>query len=354
LPEFPAEVQPLSSCAGPNYVDCWNKYWRWTKEESFKSEMRKIVLADDFLTDNFLSTDIRVPITLLETNACSPFASNGIRDNIWDNFTSESYKNLPSVGEITWYHPYDQDPQPKAQKFPAPAGGRGFTRPASLVSVWSTAPFLLNNSVGRFEWEPSVEARLRSFEDSIGKMLWPERRDKDSILGDKLRADFNPGLSLPSLIDRTTATSYIRVPMGYIPEGLTSLAGFGRTWFPWLFGANAGIEIGPIPKGTPVNLLANLRLLSDGTALTDRAEQTRKVLELLLRTKEALKSLPPSATDEQAKQAFGPLVGDFLKLSTCPDFIVNRGHYFGTNYQSAETPLSDDDKKALIEFLKTF
>ena len=30
--------------------------------------MREIVLAPDFLDDNFLSTDVRVPVTLLETN----------------------------------------------------------------------------------------------------------------------------------------------------------------------------------------------------------------------------------------------------------------------------------------------
>jgi hypothetical protein len=34
-------------------------------------------------------------------------------------------------------------------------------------------------------------------------------------------------------------------------------------------------------------------------------------------------------------------------VSKCPDFIVNRGHLFGTT-------LPDDDKRALIEFLKTF
>ena len=34
-------------------------------------------------------------------------------------------------------------------------------------------------------------------------------------------------------------------------------------------------------------------------------------------------------------------------MSKCPDFIVNRGHLFGTT-------LPDADKRALIEFLKTF
>ncbi len=43
-----------------------------------------------------------------------------------------------------------------------------------------------------------------------------------------------------------------------------------------------------------------------------------------------------------------------MKVSKCPDFVVNKGHYFGTNLSKEEPPLSDDDKRALIEFLKTF
>jgi hypothetical protein len=43
-----------------------------------------------------------------------------------------------------------------------------------------------------------------------------------------------------------------------------------------------------------------------------------------------------------------------LALSKCPDFVVNRGHYFGTAMFPEETPLSDADKTALIAFLKTF
>jgi hypothetical protein len=42
-----------------------------------------------------------------------------------------------------------------------------------------------------------------------------------------------------------------------------------------------------------------------------------------------------------------------LSLSKCKDFVVNKGHYFGTNLQTEETPLGDDDKRALIAFLKT-
>jgi hypothetical protein len=41
-------------------------------------------------------------------------------------------------------------------------------------------------------------------------------------------------------------------------------------------------------------------------------------------------------------------------MSKCPDYVVNKGHYFGTNLQPDEPGLSDSDKLALIGFIKTF
>jgi hypothetical protein len=126
-------------------------------------------------------------------------------------------------------------------------------------------------------------------------------------------------------------------------------------WFPWIFG-DAGVEVGPIPVGTPVNLLANLSLISESGDTTDKFEQAKKVLALLLKIKHDLKSLPKGASDEEARKVFANLAGPLLELNKCPDFVVNRGHYFGTSYfkEKDEPGLSDDDKWALIEFLKTF
>ncbi len=42
-----------------------------------------------------------------------------------------------------------------------------------------------------------------------------------------------------------------------------------------------------------------------------------------------------------------------MAFSKCPDYVVNRGHYFGTGYDN-EPALSLEDRRALIEFLKTF
>ncbi len=345
--KLPSSLTGLSpdGCAGPNYLACFDRYWQWTKTDEFKKEMRKIVQASDFLEGNYLSSEVRIPVTLLQTNACSPLATNALRGNIWDNFSSESYKNLPSVGSITVHHPITGEPY----QYKMPAGGRGYTRPPSLISVWSTAPFLLNNSVGKFDPDPSVDGRMRSFNDAIEKMLWPEKRDKDPILGDKI----------PGFIDRTQdldgkgRPSYLRVAKGYLPDALQRAAEPGQRALPWLFGSG-GIEIGPIPSGTPVNLLANLNPLSESGTTIDPAHN-RELLNFAIKAAHDLQSLPRAASDAEAKKAFEDLVEPLLKLSKCPDFVVNRGHYFGTGYlKEGEPALSDDDKRALIEFLKTF
>jgi hypothetical protein len=338
FPPPPPDANP-GLCAGAGYLDCWNRYWAWTQTDDFRSKMRPIVLANDFLDGNYLSTDLRVPVTLLETNACSPLATNGLRDNIWDNFTSESYKNLPSVGTITVYHPVTGEPRP----YVMPAGGRGYTRPPSLISLWSTAPFLLNNSVGRFEVDPSVAGRMASFQNSIEQMLWPERRDKDQLLGNKI----------PGLIDRTTSQSYLRVASGYLPDKLQGMLGFWSRLAPALFG-DEGIEIGPFPSGMPVNLLANLNLLPESTDLAERLRHDKEALDLLIKVKADLARLPKTATDDESRKILAGVVDPLLALSKCPDFVVNRGHYFGTSLLKSEPGLSDDDKNALIAFLKTF
>jgi hypothetical protein len=338
IPTPAAGLDP-NGCSGKDYLTCWNKYWDWTKTDDFKSKMRTIVQQKDFLEGNFLSTDQRVPVTLLQTNACSPLATNAIGGNIWSDFSSQTYKDLPSVGSITVYHPYTGE----ASTYNMPAGGRGYTRPASLISLWSTAPYLLNNSVGNFNPSPSVDARMSSFQDSIEKMLWPEKRDKDLLLPDKL----------PGRIDRTTETSYIRIATGFLPDYLRPLLSTGERFFPALV-HEEGITLGPIPKGTPVGLLANLDLLGEGMSGEEKIQHQKQVLDLLLRMKHDLASLPPNPSDDDARRIFANLVPDLLRLSKCPDYVVNRGHYFGTSFFPGEPPLSDDDKRALIEYLKTF
>jgi hypothetical protein len=351
-PDAPKKIFDAKGCSGPDYLKCWDEYWAWTKTDEFKNKMRDIVLAPDFLDGNFLSAEFRVPVTLLQTNACSPLATNAIRGNIWDNFSSDTYKDLPSVGEITVYNPATGDPV----KYQMPAGGRGYTRPASLISLWSTAPFLLNNSVGKFNADPSVASRIDSFQDSIEKMLLLKPRDTDPVLErafqEKNIHDF------PGVVDRTTRTSYIIVRSGYLSDTLSGLVGWGDWLFPSFYGKckertdlqRGDICLGPIPGGTPIGLLTNLNLDQSGG---DRLARNAKLLKLLVKLRNDLKALGDNPSDDDARKVFANLVGPLMEVSKCPDYVVNRGHYFGTGY-NGEPALSDDDKRALIEFLKTF
>ena len=342
LPTPPADANP-GSCSS-DYLQCWNRYWQWTQTEDFKAPARHLVAQPDFLDDNYLSTDLRVPVTLLQTNACSPLATNGIAGNIWDNFTSATYKSLPPVGKITYYQPFTGE----ARTYDMPGGGRGYIRPASLVSLWSTAPFLLNNSVGPFLPSPSVEARLQSFQASIAQMLWPGLREKDTLLGAKI----------PGKIDRTTAPSYLRVPAGYLPGALRPFVGLAASLMPTVFSAQAaqrGVVLGPIPSGMPVELLANLQLVLDSGGTLDRLRLDRELLSAILKLSSALSSARGKSDEEARRIVFSPdVVEALLKVSKCPDFIINRGHYFGAEGVPGEAPLSNEERTALIVYLKSF
>jgi hypothetical protein len=232
-----------------------------------------------------------------------------------------------------------------------PAGGRGYTRPPSLISLWSTAPFLLNNTVDEraFVQDPSVDARMRVFQASIEQMLWPEKRAHDAQLGDKTSGD-------PIyVIDRTTQPSKISMPADYVPATLRPLSAQLHRLAPALFDADGGVTIGPFPKGLPVNILANLQPLSESSDPIEKLRHVERLVQLLVDLKVYLATLPPNATDEQMVKEIGEKMGPaLLALNKCPDFEVNRGHYFGTGQVGGEPPLSDSDKLALIEFLKTF
>ena len=270
------------------------------------------------------------------TNICSPIATNAIAGNIWDNFSSQSYKDLPSVGSVQLRNPLSGAEYPYTLK----GGGRGFTRPASLVSLWSTAPFLQNNSVGPFDPSPSVEARMKVFQASIEQMLWPERRRNDELF---------TGLKIEGAgvgwIQRTTADSFIRVPEGYLPDGLRPLLGIGRRLFPYLF-RDGEVSIGPIPKGTPVSLITSMDLLGADLPKDQQKEHRQKLLTLLKQIQAELK---------RGGDAFGNrnVLETMLSMSNCPDLVIDKGHYFGTNLYTEEPGLSDAEKRDLIGFLKT-
>jgi hypothetical protein len=181
---------------------------------------------------------------------------------------------------------------------------------------------------------------MRVFEDSIEKLLWPERRETDAIFGASRAAG-------TGAIDRTNAPSAIWVPSGYVPDPLRPLLGLGRRLFPMFF-PGGELTIGPIPQNFPVSVLANADLTGAELPTLDARHAHREKLVKLLRI---LKKDLRNGSDIFADRA---LTDGLVDISKCPDFVVNKGHYFGTALQPDEAPLDDADKRALIEFIKTF
>ena len=271
--------------AGPQYRECWDRYWAWAQSDEFKRSMKALVThrspdgRETFLQGNYLSTERRVPLDVIGTNACSAIATNGLSGDIWDNFTSSTYKSLPPAREVTVNHPVSGAPMSLR-----PLGnGRGYIRPASLVSLWSTAPFLLNNSVGyndssgddyyynlrhqegygygatcpaadpKDPYLPCVENRLGAFEQSIAEMLSPARRRKDLLTTEQV----------PGYLYRTTAPSCLKVPAGYSPDIVRTFAR-PLSWVAgWAVKPDGSVNLGPFPKGFPINALVNTKLLPD-------------------------------------------------------------------------------------------
>lgn len=244
--------------------------------EKAKQWYLQSVLSSDFLDGNFLSDDKRYPITLIGTNAARALGTNAKFGHLWEQFSSKTYKQLPSPGKLTLENPFDTD---KPIEFEVPGGGTGYYRTPSLVNAWATAPFFHNNSLGKYTKDPSVAGRVNAYTDAMEKLLWSEKRE--------------------GIIKRTTTDSALRLPLG--------------------------IRI-PIPQGTPVNLLANL----------DQRNLISKIA-----SREFLEKIDLSGKPQQK------LTNLLLQVSQSPDFIEDKGHPFGWE-------LSDEDKKALIEFVKTF
>jgi hypothetical protein len=190
-----------------------------------------------------------------------------------------------------------ENPFDHAQPITFPIRNGGYYRTPSLINVWATAPFLHNNMLGTFTGDPSVKGRMTAYEDAAEKLLWPEKR-----IG-------------KGTIKVTGTDSVLKI---------------------------RDIEV-RIPAGTPVDLLMNISLYEaiQPSQAFELLNQLAKNPQLLVRLVQALKN--QGQYDQELKQ-FVPLL---LARNQSPDFIQDHGHTFGAE-------LRDDQKHALIEYMKTF
>lgn len=436
---------------------------QWFEDPAYLIWAETVVEEPTFWKENFLSTDYRIPVNVVNTNSARAMGTNGMTGHMWHDFASESYRQLPSPGAIDYFNPYKgkdggmdsfmpRHINPNTREADG-GGGPGYYRVPSLMSIWATAPLLHNNSLGLYNNDPSVDGRLLAFDDAIRKLLWPEKRLQSSsyngATASRLQEDHG-------LIWRTTQESYLAIDSERVPAMLHRLPGIANlhkrkglhwlhavqplwlpsmilmgggllvlwlsrapqrrsvggavliaalliavvlwlantfaasTWIggltciqPWPLPAaalllvavvlllpiqprptrwsgylfvvfslavgtvvyfNAGklgdIRLGPIPAGTPVNLLANFN------SEADRGTQKESVATLVNGLAEVKsRHLDAEATQKVLKEKIAPAL---MQVNKCPDFVMDKGHYFPWF-----DGMTDDDKNALIELLKT-
>jgi hypothetical protein len=169
------------------------------------------------------------------------------------------------------------------------------------------------------------------------------------------RMDRLTQIPVPGYIYRTTAPSCLMIPSGYMPSWARHLAGPLHWLAPWAIDEAGGIALGPLPKNFPVNALTNTKLLPDNDEPGIVGHYWRllqagpTLLDAFTRmggtcSPEALADPGTQAKAEAAVRDTG-LIDALVGLSKCPDYVVNHGHYFGTDLPAA-------DKEALIAYLK--
>jgi RoxA-like, cytochrome c-like len=366
---------------GPEKVDP-NKLVDYLKDPGYRQWALAEVEKPDFWENNFLSTDLRIPVTVIKTNAARSLGSNAIPGHMWEDYSSGTYKNLRAIGKISYWNPFVQ----QNVEWQMPGNGRGYYRPPPLVGIWATAPFLHNNTCGLFNNDPSVKGRLEAFNDGIYRLLTPGKTDDDAEANRYLWAS-GPSTDLGSplnhatierlkqdhgLIWRTPVETHLHIPAPYIQQFIAGVSPEWIRWlvnYPWvcfgvllaigivillgsrrralgylvlvlavLFGLFAAFLSGwfgdlnavPTPAGTPVDLLANLD-----------PGQARKPANLIALTL-GMKNLRKPGTDAERKE-----VEALLGMSTSPDLVLDHGHYFGKD-------LSKQELDDLVDLLKTF
>lgn len=151
------------------------------RANNLKDGRPKQFTDDDVFGQDWLGNDELVAHNVLGVNRCRSMHGNQVEGAVWEEFSSETYKNrpapggdypkklnpmIPLIGGSTWF-----DQQEEID------GGRGYYRNVSLLSIWAHAPFLHNNTLGPLHRMPdgridySVAGRIRMFEDAMEQLL---------------------------------------------------------------------------------------------------------------------------------------------------------------------------------------
>ncbi|MBC7467116.1 MAG: cytochrome c [Bdellovibrio sp.] len=205
----------------------------------------KTLDTGEVIRADWLGNDKSTPVAEVGTYKCRALHTNHKLGQVWQDFSSSTYKNLPSTTEDSFEKPV--------------TGGPGYYRNISLLNVWAHAPFMHNNGIGPeicgnvepkhqvlttsvegrqlsgtkykcdLNYDPSVMGRLKLYELSMDELLTPEnaRRKKIVRIDEAIKfplgfndmyLEFPPGIPLNTianfdlkafLYDFTYAASYL-------------------------------------------------------------------------------------------------------------------------------------------------
>jgi hypothetical protein len=280
-----------------------------------KKAWRELVLREDFLKDNYLSDDERYPASELGTNVQRSMGTNAMAGSTWGQMSSQTYKDQRKPIELIQDQDADGKPIPLYNPLTGKhdlkfQGNRSFYRTPTLVSIWATAPYLHNNSVGIYTGDPSIAGRMEAYQDGMTKLLCPEKR-----LGVK---------SIKVTTEDSTLPDVFPILKKLLPEfaDLPDLE----------------VDLLRVPRGTPINLLMNLH-----------PKDVKAVLQAYVDG--VLQGQPRTKFGEMRKKNHvagqQKMMEKLLEVNVCPDFIEDRGHTYGRE-------LGDEDKRALIEYMRHF
>lgn len=148
------------------------------KDASGRLRPRQFAEKEVFGQD-WLGNDELTPFNIIGTNMCRALHDNHNEGHIWEEFSSEDYKNRPSPGSV---------PNVLNRMVPVLGGmklgekkiegGPGYLRNISLLSVWAISPFLHNNAIGELSYLPdgktldyTVRGRVKQFEAAYEELM---------------------------------------------------------------------------------------------------------------------------------------------------------------------------------------
>ncbi len=291
-PEYPTGTPVRADTLWEQTFAAWplQQQQAWLKDPTRIAWFKTQVEDPAFFQQNYLSDERRYPLQLIGTNGARALGTNAGPTGVWAEYASVDYQTM--IPALIPLYTFTLGMIQLQATVPGPVG-RGYYRTPSLWNVWSTAPFLNNNSLGTFGGGVDTASRLAVFEDSIEQLLGMKPRPTEITYTNRFSALTTIPIELPALPFPIPGVDLNKLKLGL-----------------------------PIPPGVPVSAVADLELsLHDvGTfTLTD-------YLSFLV-----------------DPQYFMDKLKDFIPVF---DPVENKGHTFGNDRTVAE-------KQALIEFLKT-